>query len=112
MKAQQTFSILFWVSKNRLKSGRAPLSIRITVDGKRVELSAQREVSLLEWDARAQLVTGRSQEAKEINNHLAILKARLLNCHGKLEARGVTITAETLKNEFTVLSKNPGCCCR
>lgn len=107
MKAQQTFSILFWVSKNRHKNGKAPLSVRITVDGKRVELSAQREVSLLEWDARAQMVTGRSQEAKQINNHLAMLKARLLNCHGKLEARGATITAETLKNEFTGVAEKP-----
>ena len=107
MKAQQTFSILFWVNKNRLKNGKAPLSVRITVNGKRVELSAQREVSLLEWDARAQMVTGRTQEAKEINNHLAMLKARLLNCHGKLEVRGATVTAETLKNEFTGVVEKP-----
>lgn len=107
MKAQQTFSILFWVNKNRLKNGKAPLSVRITVDGKRVELSSQREVSLLEWDARAQMVTGRSQEAKQINNHLAMLKARLLNCHGKLDARGATVSAETLKNEFTGVVEKP-----
>ena len=71
MKAQQTFSILFWVNKNRLKNGKAPLSIRITVDGKRAEVSAHREVSLLEWDARAQMVTGRNQEAKE-NDAVAV----------------------------------------
>lgn len=107
MKAQLTFSILFWVNKNRLKNGKVPLSVRITVDGKRAELSAQREVSLLEWNARAQMVTGRSQEAKEINNHLAMLKTRLLNCHGKLETRGATITAESLKNEFTGVIERP-----
>jgi site-specific recombinase XerD len=47
------------------------------------------------------MITRRGPEAKEINNHLAMLKARLLNCHGKLEVRGATITAERLKNEFT-----------
>ena len=107
MKAHQTFSILFWVNKNRLKNGKAPLSVRITIDSKRAEVSAHREVSLLEWDARAQMVTGRSQEAKEINNHLAVIKAKLLNCHGKLEAMGVTIAAEKLKNEFTGVIEKP-----
>ncbi len=36
-----------------------------------------------------------------------MLKARLLNCHSKLEVRSVTITAETLKNEFTGVVEKP-----
>ena len=107
MKRQQSFSILFWVSKKRLKNGRVPLSVRITVDGKRVELSAQRDVSLLEWDARAQMVTGKNKEAREINNHLALIKGKLLNSHSKLEARDATITAETLKNEYAGITEKP-----
>jgi site-specific recombinase XerD len=101
MKANQTFSILFWISKNRIKNGRAPIYARITVNGKRAEIAVQREVSLMEWNSRAQMVIGKSQEAKGINNHLAIIKANLCSCHSKLEARGETITAEMLKNEFT-----------
>ena len=101
MKANQTFSILFWISKNRIRNGKAPIFARTTINGKRAELVVQREVSLIEWDSKSQRVTGKSQEAREINNHLAFIKTKLCSCHSKLEARNETITVELLKNEFT-----------
>jgi integrase len=107
MKAQQTFSILFWISKNRIKNGKAPIYARVTINGKRIEISTQREVSILEWDARSQTVIGKSQEAKETNNHLATVKAKILSCHSKLEARGATVTVETLKNEYAGVVEKP-----
>ena len=100
MQAQSTFSILFWIEKSRLKNGKAPLSARITVDGKRAEISTHRKVSLLEWDTDAQMLVSKSQEAKDTNNYLAIMKAKLLSCQSKLEARGEDITAEKIKNEY------------
>ena len=107
MQTQQTFSILFWIAKNRIKNGKAPLSARLTVNGQRIEISAQRDVSILEWDSKSQIVSGRSQEAKEINNHLAMIKAKFLNCQGKLEIRGESITAESLKKEYTGVVERP-----
>jgi site-specific recombinase XerD len=107
MKAQTTFSILFWIAKNRIKDGKVPLSCRITVNGQRAEISAQREVSILDWDSKAQIVSGRTAEAKEINNHLALIKAKLLNCQTKLEASNTPITAETLKLEYTGVIERP-----
>ena len=100
MKAQSTFSILFWLSKNRVRNGKAQLFVRITVDGKRAEIATHREVSPLEWDPRAQMVAGKSQEAKEINNHLAIVKAKLLKCQSQIESRDEALTAEKIKNEY------------
>lgn len=107
MKIQQTLSILFWISKNRIKNGKAPLWVRVTIEGQRFEISAQREIALLEWDARAQMVIGRSQEAKEINNHLALIKSKLLGCQSKMEARGENITVDKLKSEFTGVIEKP-----
>jgi site-specific recombinase XerD len=107
MKAQQTFSILFWISKNRLKNGKAPIYARITINGKRVEISTQREISPLEWDARSQIVTGRAKEAKQLNSDLAVIKTKLLSCHSKLIARGANVTAESLKNEYTGVIEKP-----
>ena len=101
MNTVQTFTILFWIKKNRVKKGKAPLFTRITISGKRIELAANREASILEWDPKGQRVTGRGEESKEINNHLSLIKSKLLNCYGKLEMRGIPITAEMLKNEYT-----------
>lgn len=107
MLTQSTFSLLFWIRKSKIKNGKAPISCRITVNGQRAELSAQREVAILDWDTKAQIVTGRNHEAKEINNHLAMIKVKLLNCQSKLEARGVPTTAEALKLEYTGIIERP-----
>jgi integrase len=98
---QQTLSILFWISKSRIKNGKAPISARITSNGRRAEIAVHRTVAVLEWDAKSQIVTGKGAEAKEINNHLAVVRSKLLSCHGKLEARGELITAEAIKRAYT-----------
>ncbi|MBN8836348.1 MAG: site-specific integrase [Sphingobacteriia bacterium] len=95
-----TFTILFWVKRNKIKNGKAPLYARVTVNGKRSEIAVHRDVPILQWDNTSQTLLGKTAEAKEINNHLAIIKAKLLNCQSKLEARNVTITAKTLKLEY------------
>ena len=109
MQTTQSFTILFWVSKNRVKNGKAPIYARITVNGKRAEIAVNREASILEWDARAQIVDSKAKDAKDINNHLALVKSKLLNSYGKLEMRGIPITAEAVKNEFNgiVLEERP-----
>jgi len=107
MKAQQTFSILFWISKNRLKNGKAPLFARVTIDSKRTEISVQREVSLFEWDSKSQTVTGRSNEAKLLNFDFAFIKTKLLSCHSRLMARGGAGTVESLKNEYLGTIEKP-----
>lgn len=78
MLEQSTFSILIWMQKSKAKNGKAPLSARVTVNGERKEISTQRWASILEWDADAQMVVSKGQEAKEINNHLAVVKAKIL----------------------------------
>jgi site-specific recombinase XerD len=107
MEAKQTFSILFWIAKNRIKNGKAPLFARVTINGQRIELSAHREVALLEWDSKAQMVIGKSQEAREINNQVTVMKSKLLTCQSKLEARGVAVTAEAVKLEFAGIVERP-----
>lgn len=100
MEAKQTFTILFWLVKNRLKNGKAPISARITINGQRTELSTQREVSLTMWNPEAQMATGKTQEAKDVNNHLAVIKTKILACQTKIESRQKEATAEAIRNEY------------
>lgn len=104
---QQTFSILFWISKSRIKNGKAAISARITVNGQRTEISTHRTVNVLEWEPKSQMVIGKNADAKEINNHLAVIKSKLLSCHGKLEARGEFITADAIKKAYTGVIEKP-----
>jgi len=101
MNSQSTFEILFWIKKHRIKNGKAPLYARITMAGKRAEISIHREVSPPDWNPKAQTVSSRCKDFKEINNYLTLVKSKLLSCYGKLEMRGISVTSEALKNEYT-----------
>jgi site-specific recombinase XerD len=100
MSTKQCFSILVWLLKYRQKNGKAPLSIRITVNGERAEILANREISPTLWDSKAQRVKGITEEAKVINAHLETIKGSLRMHESRLIALGKTVTAELLKNEY------------
>lgn len=46
MGTSRTFSILFWLNLAKEKDGFAPIYARITVDGKRAEISLKRKTKL------------------------------------------------------------------
>ncbi|MGH2644048.1 MAG: Arm DNA-binding domain-containing protein, partial [Chitinophagaceae bacterium] len=103
----QSMSMLIWAKVNRLQQGKAPLFLRITINGKRVEISTQRNISLIEWNPQSQTVTGKSAQAREINNHLAVLKSKVLACYSKLELRDKNVTAEMVKIELLGIAEKP-----
>ncbi len=107
MQSKQTFSILFWIEKSRINNGEASLYARITVSGKRAEIATHRKVPVRGWNSEAQILSSKTPGTKELNNYLAIVKAKLLNCQSKLEARGMSITAESLKKEYSGVIERP-----
>jgi Phage integrase SAM-like domain/Arm DNA-binding domain len=100
MSTKQSFSILVWQVKYRAKNGKAPLSIRISVNGERAEIRTNREVAPTLWDSKSQRVKGITEEAKTINAHLETIKGSLRMHESRLIASGKTVTAELLKNEY------------
>ena len=50
MKNAHTFGILFWLKLANAKNGKAPLYARITVNGKRAELSLKQKITISNWD--------------------------------------------------------------
>ncbi len=103
----QTFSILFRVAKARTKNGKAPISVRITVNGQRAEISTHRTVSPFEWDAKNQLSTAKGSEAKELNNFLAVIKGKLVGCYSRLLSASEFVSAEAIKRAYTGVVEKP-----
>ncbi len=100
MSTKHTFSILIWQVKYRQKDGKAPLSVRISVNGERAEIRTNREIPPALWDAKAQRVKGNSEQAKSLNAHLETIKGTLRMHESRLIALGKTVSAEILKNEY------------
>ena len=76
-QVHQSFSILFWLNRQRGKNDKPSINLRLTVDNKRVELATRQYVDPELWDAKSQMVKGKTEEAKAINRQLIIMKADL-----------------------------------
>ena len=70
MKNRSTFSLLFWANTSLIKNDQVPVYARITVNGKRINLSLQRRIPLSSWDANKGKVRGTKQQARLFNKYL------------------------------------------
>lgn len=100
MKSKPTFRILFWLNKAKSKNNRLPIYARVTVNGKRAEISLARECNIEAWDERAHRVKGRSSEATVLNNYLDAKYSKLLQCYEDLIKEDKVITAQAIKSRF------------
>lgn len=100
MRTSRTFSIHFWLNLTKKKDDLAPIYARVTVDGKRAEISLKRETSVTYWDTKSKKTTSRTPEGKALNNYLDQVYAKLLDCHKQLSADFKLITAKAIKARF------------
>jgi site-specific recombinase XerD len=96
-----TFSVLFYIKKDtRSKSTKAPIFLRITVDGKRSEQSVKRSIEPERWDARAGCVKGHKEDSRIINDHLNSMRVKINKIHSRLEDAETVITSKKIKDLF------------
>jgi hypothetical protein len=100
MKTTSTFSILFWLKQASAKNGKAPLYARITVNGKRAEVSLQRKLTISDWDANKNRLKGLSDEAKQLNSYLKRVNAELFESYEKLKRDNKVVSARAIKTYF------------
>jgi site-specific recombinase XerD len=95
------FYLLIYIKRYKLSSEKkSPLFLRISLNGKRVEIALKRAIEPHLWDNKRQCVKGRSPEAASINDQIRVFKRRLHDIYvGSLE-RDEFVSAEKLKNTF------------
>ena len=101
-----TFSVLFWANKSKIDqiSLKVPIFARITINGKRTELSTGKSTLLKSWVSKTGRVKGNSEEARMTNRCLDNINVKLNRIFDKMEDADETITAQEIKNRF--LGKN------
>lgn len=100
MKTNQTFTILFWLYKGKMRNGKAPIYCRITVNGKRAQFSLKRSIEPTKWIASAGSAKGNTEEARILNSYLNKVRNELHKHYNLLEATDQFITADTIKNSY------------
>ena len=100
MNTSRTFSIHFWINLAKQNRGIAPIYARITVDGKRAEISLQRKTSVTSWDTRSKRANSRTSEGKSLNIYLDQVYSDLLECQKQLLGESRYVTAQAIKARY------------
>lgn len=100
MKTNHTFSVLFWINKSKMLNGAAPIYLRITVNGKRCELSTKRSISPEKWNSKTETAKGSTEEARQINSYINLTRGTVEKHYMQMMANDEIITAETIKNRY------------
>jgi integrase len=103
MKTNHTFSVLFWINKSKINNGAAPIYARITVNGKRAELSIKRNISPDKWNSKSESAKGNTEESRTLNSYINLVKGNIEKHYNQMVSSDEIITAETIKNRYTGL---------
>lgn len=101
MRTKHTFSTFFWLQTTRAINNEALLYIRITVDGKRVNLSLKKRVPVSLWDAKKKKAKGTSAQSKQINLYIEEVSTKLFQIYQDLKFKEELITAKLIKSLYT-----------
>jgi site-specific recombinase XerD len=94
-------SILFYAKRAKASTnGLVPIYTRITINGKRIELSTNRFVEISKWSTESGKMKGNSKEASSINSHLDMLKIQIIDMQMELVHKKLPVTTETLKSKI------------
>lgn len=97
-------SVLFYAKKSKSKSNsKAPIYLRITVNGKRAEFSTGKDVEISKWSAIQNRLKGNSEEARTLNKYFDVLQSKVLEIENNLIMSGEPFDASDVKN---LLSRN------
>jgi site-specific recombinase XerD len=96
------FHLLFYIRKQKnYKGGVMPIYMRITVNGKRADMSAGRDCDPIKWNSHSGRAFGTKEEIMALNNYLDSLQTKLRNAHQVLIDANQQVTTESLQNQFT-----------
>jgi hypothetical protein len=97
---ESRYSVSTFIKNNGANHRRALIYIRITVNGKRAEISAKRSVDPNRWDSRANQMKGNKEDAKEINSLIDSLTLKINRIYSRLVENDEIISAEKIKKVF------------
>ncbi|MGE6221519.1 Arm DNA-binding domain-containing protein [Nubsella zeaxanthinifaciens] len=101
MRSNQKLSIMFWLFRQKIdKSNRAPIYIRLTIDGMEKDMSSGRKVEPKHWDEKTKRDRGDSQEARENNKKIDEIRRNLELHFDILRSQYEVVTPTMLKNSF------------
>lgn len=105
---KSTFSVLFFIKRKKLlKNGDAPVYMRVTIDGRFLEISMKRGVNPKTWNEKRQRSTGRDRLSLELNDYLDDTLARILKIHQRFIDEKKLINPKTILDAYAGRIERP-----
>ena len=101
MTSKKVTGFRFWLKTAEARyDGMVPIYARITVNGKRTEISLKEFAQAQHWCGKAQRLDYRADGAGSLNDKLDAIQANLLDCRNQLRAEGKLVTAMAIKLRY------------
>jgi len=102
-------AVCFQLKKSKMRTGGVcPLYVRCTLQGQRFEVATGFMVHFDNWNESKQLIKGRTEEVKIINNRLDKIRTRIQDIYNQLESIGEPFDVLTIKERFLGNRKEKG----
>ncbi|MCR9065497.1 MAG: site-specific integrase [Cytophagales bacterium] len=96
-----TLHINLWGRPSRKTNTVITINIRITVNGKRVDVcSTGIQISKRDWDSSRQRIKGNTPLAMQQNNQIDMIKADIMAIYNSFEYRKIKTTAKEIKSVY------------
>lgn len=95
----RSFTMLFYLKRSKTnRKGLAPVFLRITMDGIRLEISSKRYINPANWNGDRQKMNGSGEEAKSINAQLKSMEYHIYEIYREMMEQNVPLTTMNLKS--------------
>lgn len=102
---KNSFSLLFYIKRVKVDiNGKANIYFRITVNGRRSELSIRRKIDITKWNTQAGKAKGHSEESQKINQFIDIIQNKIYKIHQNFVENNTSYSASTILDHY--LGKN------
>lgn len=98
---KNTFSHIFYIKRTKVDNkGKSVIYLRITVNGRRSELSTKRKVDINKWSSETGRAKGHTPETKEVNQFLDMTRRKISKIHEKFIEKNIPFTAEKIRDYY------------
>lgn len=96
-----TFGVLFYLKAQKISTqGKMPICARVTVNGKRTEISVKRSVTSSEWDAKKGMPRGSRKEIAELSMFLNQFKAKIISIYQQMLLSDAVIDGPAIRDKM------------
>ncbi len=96
-----TCTLIYYLRKTRIdKEGKAPIYVRLTVNGQRAEVCARARILPQYWNQARGKAVENNREGREINRLLEAISFNIAQTRRTLEAEGKEITATGIMDRY------------